>query len=200
MEIPDQQETWNKIAGKWKDYRQRVSPTVVGFLKDKKGKLLDLGCGSGRNFIKKGGLSCYGVDFSSEMLKFAEDKKIAEELKVSSAGKIPYEDDFFDAGICVALLHCVYSKNERKKILKEFYRVLKPGKEGLVSVWSRKSPRLKNKEKECFVPWTVNEKQGKEKRYTYIYDKEELEKELEWVGFEILRSWEERNVNVIVRK
>jgi len=37
-------------------------------------------------------------------------------------------------------------------------------------------------------------------RYTYVFDLDELVELSKKAGFEILNSWEERNVNVIVRK
>ncbi|MAH46609.1 hypothetical protein CMI37_12330 [Candidatus Pacearchaeota archaeon] len=204
--IPDQEKVWDRIAQKWKVYRQRASPTVQSFLGEnvKLGdKVLDLGCGSGRNFMKVGG-KIYGVDFSGEMLEYARKRGerlgLDFELKKSESWDLDFDDNFFDVGICMALLHCIPDKRKRKKTLREFYRVLKKGGVGLVAVWGRGSPRLRNKSKECFIGWTVREGEGKEKRYTYVYDKEELEAELRQVGFKILKSWEERNVNVIVEK
>ncbi len=208
MKTSNQQEVWENIAEKWSEFRQKPSPSVSGFLKDKKGKILDLGCGSGRNFpCFTEGSVIYGVDFSKNMLKYAGKNagkgKIKAILKIMEKEKIPYEDEFFDYAICIALLHCVPRKKQRQKIINELFRVLKPQGEALISVWSRNSPRLKNKAKECFIPWTIqNREEGKEKqeRYTYIYDKEEIEKSLKKAGFKVLKIWEERNLNAIVKK
>lgn len=79
----------------------------------------------------------------------------------------------------------------------ELYRVLKPGVEALIMVWSRNSPRLKHKPKETFIPWISA---GVKKRYTYIYDKKEIEREVREAGFEIVSSEEDRNISLIVRK
>ena len=220
IKIPNQQRVWDNIAKKWNEYREIPSPTVVKFLKSIKPnknkkeemKILDLGCGSGRNFIKNSGI-IYGVDFSKEMLKHAKEKakkdNIDVELKQMKEEKIPFENDFFDAAICVAVLHCLTEK-EQINLMKELYRVVKPKSKVLISVWSRNSPRLRNKPKECFVPWTVKtrtnerdlEKENEEKhqRYTYIYEDEELKEQAESVGFKVLRSWEERNINIIAEK
>tara|TARA_Y100000310_G_C20617856_1_gene781628 strand:+ start:230 stop:847 length:618 start_codon:yes stop_codon:yes gene_type:complete len=204
MKVPNQEKTWDKIAKPWKEFRVKIPQSVEKFLKNKKGKILDLGCGSGRNFAKISGLSWYGVDFSKQMLKYA--KKRAEklginldEIKKAEADNLPFEDNYFDAVLCYAVLHGIDGNKKRKKILKEIYRVLKSGGVGFVSVWGKKSPRLKNKTKECFVPWTT-QLDKPTKRYTYIYNKDELEKEISKAGFEILNSWEERNINVVVKK
>lgn len=192
---------WDKIAGKWNEFRVRISPTAEKFIRGHKGKILDLGCGSGRNFLKVDGLKWYAVDFSGKMIEFAEKKGkeigIDLDARVADCGEIPFADDYFDAVICYAVLHCVDSTEARRKTIEEIYRVLKSGGEALISVWG-KSGRLKNKGKECYVPWSLGE--DKELRYTYVYDLDELVELCREVGFEIVSAWEERNVNVIVRK
>jgi len=198
----EQEEVWEKIAPKWNELKNIPFPAVEKFLKGREGRILDLGSGSGRNFphIPKNS-EIYAVDFSAKMLKYAEEKaqKLHLNIKTIKADttKIPLKDDFFDFGICIAVLHCIKGKRKRQKTIKEFYRVLKSGGKGLISVWSRNSPRLKNRPKETFVPWASI---GIKKRYTYIYDANELEEELKAAGFEIVRSWEKRNINFIIRK
>jgi ubiquinone/menaquinone biosynthesis C-methylase UbiE len=211
--MKNQEKVWDEIAKHWNDFREVPSPSVVGFLADKKGRVLDLGCGSGRNFsAMEKTTELYATDFSAEMLKFAEKKakklKIKAVIKKSDSDEIPFDDDFFDATICSAVLHCIDSKKKRQKTIREIYRTLKPGCEAFISSWGRNSPRLKNKPKECFVPWSVKndkefrkgEKEIKQERYTYIYDLEELKKEVLDAGFKIERAWEERNVNVVCKK
>jgi ubiquinone/menaquinone biosynthesis C-methylase UbiE len=224
MKVDNQESVWNEIAVKWNEFRETPSPTVVEFLsqqgssfyegsKDKKWRVLDLGCGSGRNFSAMAkDIQLHAVDFSKEMLVHAKEKAEQLGLKVdifqSNSDKIPFKDNYFDSIICVAVLHCVPSKEERANTIKEIYRTLKKGSSALISVWGKNSPRLKNKPKECFVSWTVKSEkdsrkgeQGiKQERYTYIYDLEELKKEILDAGFEIENIWEERNVNVIVKK
>jgi len=211
--IPSQRKVWDEIALKWNDFRDVPSPTVVDFLKDKKERILDLGCGSGRNFsaIDKEA-TVYGIDFSKEMLKYAEQKAKSLKLKASfdksETNKLRYGDNFFNSIICVAVLHCISSRTKRQETLREIYRTLKPNSPAFISVWGKNSPRLKNKPKECFIPWSVKsdkpfreeEQTEKKERYTYIYDLEELKREILEVGFKIENIWEERNINVVVRK
>lgn len=193
-----QEQIWDEIASKWNEFKRVQYEDYKEFIKGKKGKILDIGCGSGRNFVKNKDLQFYGIDFSEEMLKLAEKKKIAVELKKANAEKIPYEDDFFDAAVYLSTLHCLESKEKRQKSLEELKRVLKLGKEALISVWSRNNKRVKNKPKESFIPWTIKHK--KLYRYYYIYEKEELAELLEKVGFEVVKIWENDNIVVIVRK
>lgn len=211
--VKDQEVVWNEIAGKWNEFREVPSPAVVGFLKDKHGKILDLGCGSGRNFnAMQKDVELYAVDFSEQMLIHAKNKAECLGLKAdfvhSYSGKLSFKDNFFDSIICVAVLHCIPSKEERVNTIKEIYRTLKKGSTALISVWGKNSPRLKNKGKECFVSWTVKsektsrkgEQEIKQERYTYVYDLEELKQEVLDAGFKIENIWEERNANVIIKK
>ncbi len=198
----NQEKVWDTIAPVWNECKNKSSPEVEKFLKNKTGKILDWGCGSGRNFPSfPKGLDVYAVDFSKKMLKFAEKKAENLGLEIetfcSDSEEIPIEDDFFDSGICIAVLHCVPTRKARKKVIDELYRVLKPGSEALIMVWSKNSPRLRGKSKETFIPWASA---GVEERYTYIYDKGEIEREVREAGFEIVKSWEDRNISLVVRK
>ena len=80
----NQQKVWNKIALEWNKFRIKPLKEVQEFLKNKKGNILDLGCGTGRNFIKINGL-IYGIDFSSKMIKFAKINAEKKDIKVETS-------------------------------------------------------------------------------------------------------------------
>ncbi len=197
----NQKEVWNKIALPWRCFREKPQKEIANFLKNKKGKILDLGCGSGRNFLKfKGEL--YALDFSERMIELAKERaqklKIKSKFFVSEVYNLPFENNFFDYALFASVLHCIKSKAKRKKALKELYRVLKKGGKAIITVWSRKSERIKNKPKESLIPWTVKGK--KYMRYYYIYDYPEFKHLLKKVGFEILSLKENKNLIAIVEK
>jgi ubiquinone/menaquinone biosynthesis C-methylase UbiE len=125
----NQQQVWNKMAEPWSKFRKRAPGEVQEFLKNKKGKVLDLGCGSGRNLIANPNIQYYAVDFSEEMLKLAEKETGRLNIKANffKAGleKLPFKDDFFDAALFVSTLHCIQGEENRKKALEELFRVLK---------------------------------------------------------------------------
>jgi len=195
----DQEKVWDRIAKPWKGFRNYEVSHVLEFLEGKSGKILDLGCGSGRNFVEKKGLDFYGVDFSKKMVALARERGIAREVKKGDVSSVPYDDGFFDYVIFNAVLHSVDSKKKRKKGLGEVYRVLKSGGEAVISVWGEKGcKRLGKGVKEGFASWSVDG--GKLERYTYIYEAEELRRDLENVGFEVLDLEEGWNIVVIVRK
>ncbi len=200
MKIPNQKKVWNEIATPWKEMKTKPDMEVIEFLKNKKGEGLDLGCGSGRNFIKSKDYKLYGIDFSSEMLKFAkkyaDKEKISVELKLMKNETIPYPKSYFDSAVFIRTLHYKQTKSKREKILKELKRVLKPNSQALITIWSRNNKRIKNKPSECLVPWTKDNR--KYQRYTYIYDKQELQTLLKKIGFKVLDSYEDQNLVFVV--
>ena len=199
----DAEKVWNEISGSWNDFRFDVPSDVSEFFSGRTGKVLDLGCGSGRNFLKVEGVELYGIDFSEKMLDLARSKSdsldLNVELRKAEVFDTGFPDDFFDSVLFYAVLHCVDSAEKRKKTLEEIYRILKTGCEVFVSSWGGKQARIKNNNKECFVPWTLKDGE-KFERYTYIFDLKELEDLARGVGFEIVKSWEGDNVCLILRK
>ena len=202
MKIKNQKKVWNKISDEWANYRTEPLQIVKDFLKNKKGNILDLGCGSGRNMINKKNTKFYGIDVSNKMIKQTERsarrKGIDCELKYAPAHNIPYQKNFFDATIYIATLHCLTTKKKREKSLKELNRVLKPNAQALISVWGRGQKRIKNKQKESLIPWTIKNK--KHYRFNYIYDIDELLNEINNSGLKFVKIWEDKNINVIVKK
>jgi ubiquinone/menaquinone biosynthesis C-methylase UbiE len=200
---PSQHEIWNSIAKVWKEYRTEPNSEVKSFLTDKSGFILDLGCGSGRNFKCISSKSLlYAVDFSEEMVSYAKEQaqklKLNADVSLSIASSLPFKDNMFDCAIFVATLHCIESASDRLKAVKELFRVLKPGSQALVTVWSKNHARISNKTKDQCIPWGLN---GiKLQRYYYIYDQDEFVNLLKSVGFDIVSVQEDNNIVAVVRK
>jgi tRNA (uracil-5-)-methyltransferase TRM9 len=178
-----------------------------------KGKLLNVGCAHGPDFLPfKDSFELYGADFSAEMLKFAE--KYAEkfgfavELTLSDVRHLPYPDESFDWAISVATYHHIRGEDQLAAI-SELKRVLKPGGEAFITVWNRWQPRFWFKPKEVAIPWR---KKGKTLyRYYYLFSYPELEKLVKRAGLEVIKSFPEstyrfplkffsRNICLLVKK
>ena len=195
-----QEQVWDNIAPDWYENRTRVRSGLTNFIEGKEGKILDLGSGAGRiliNLKTKGAM--YLVDFSKEMIalakKRAEEQKIKAHFKIADSTKIPYENNFFDYAVCLAVLHCM-NKKDGEKTLKELYRVLKPKSESLITVWNKDSKWFKNRAKETQMKWT-----NKGLRYLYLYEPQEFYDLIEKTGFKIIKKFTpERNIVVTVQK
>lgn len=198
--IENQEKLWDKIAPEWHEYKQKPSVNATEFLKKTTGNVLDLGSGSGRHLTKIKNGKMFLQDFSIEMLKLAEKKskkeKISAEFIQGSLNKIPFENNFFDAAICISALHCVKTKKERGNSVKELYRVLKKKGEAYIGVWNRESKRFRDKGSEKIVGWN-----GIGKRYYYLYTEEEIHNLFKSVGFKIVSTQNsEMMINFIVEK
>jgi ubiquinone/menaquinone biosynthesis C-methylase UbiE len=200
QESPNQEQVWDEV-----EFSKEASPVIKEFLKYKKGKIIDLGCGSGRNMIKNDEIEYYGVDFSENQLKQAEkyikEEKINAKLFKSKADKLNKEgfpDEIFDYGLFIATLHCLETKKERKNALKEFYRVLKPGAEALISVWNSEDKRFNGLKGDIYMSWKKDELNYM--RYYYLYDKQEILDLLKDAGFKILEIYNAREHDRFSRK
>lgn len=203
----NQQETWNAIAEQWFHFRQRPFRDLDIILENsaeswKKGKILDIGCGNARNLLvfANHGFECFGMDFSGEMLKraeeFAKKKVFNVKLIKAWAEKLPYGDNFFDYALSIAVLHHL-NKAEQAEALNEMRRVLKNGGKAIITVWNKFSPKFWKYllKKEILIPWHVKGKVYQ--RYYYMFNFFELRSLLRKAGFKILYSSPIFNKNLI---
>ena len=199
--MESQSKVWDKIAPEWHEFKTNPSEYAQEFLKKQTGNVLDLGSGSGRNLIGlKTKAKIYLIDFSKEMLKLAKKRakkeKVDAEFIISEIDKIPFQDNFFDSAICISALHCIETSAKRRKTIKELFRVLKPKAQAQIAVWNKNSERFKKSKKEKFINW-----RDKGKRFYYLYTEDELKKDLEKIGFKVIKQLPHRaNIVFIIEK
>jgi SAM-dependent methyltransferase len=126
-----ERETWNRCA---EVYANNLLPltrqgyqliTDAGFVRQGV-HLLDIGCGPGdftRAFSDAGALVT-GVDFSSEMIRVAQDRFPEIEFKEADAERLPFDDCSFDVVVGAYLVHHLARPDAA---FQEIYRVVKPG-------------------------------------------------------------------------
>jgi len=107
--------------------RAHVALTLL----EKGDKLLDVGCGDGTvgYFSKNNYKFIYGIDVSETALKIAEQRSIITKKININDETFPFEDNYFDAVICLDVIEHVF---EPVDLIKEISRVLK--KEGILVI------------------------------------------------------------------
>lgn len=145
-------ETYNEIADDFDPTRPHPWPESVEFIKTlpKGMRILDLGCGNGRNsiYIAEQGFEVCGVDFAVNMIKIAREKTIESENQATPSFiqadimELPFKNQTFDAALFIAALHHIPNEDYRLHTLEELYRCLKSDSQALVSVWAFDQPRF----------------------------------------------------------
>lgn len=116
-------------------------------------KILDLGCGVGRNMVPliEDGFELSGVDESKEAIKILKsklkNKSLVAKLKNSKFQNLYFADNYFDAIISVQTLNHGYEADIIQGF-KELFRVLKPGGIIFITLPGRIS---KGKVRHCLV-------------------------------------------------
>lgn len=172
---------------------------VIGiFKKNKVKKILDLGCGAGRNtwYLADKGFEVYGLDNAPTGLKILrralKERGLAAKLEVGDAfASLPYADNSFDALVSVQVMQHA-KESVIIKAIKEIVRVVKPGGLIFITLCGRCS---KGKVRYCLVqtakkiaPNTYVPTQGNETGLThFIYNQDLVHKH--YKDFKIMDLW-----------
>jgi len=113
----------------WHISKQRIVHKLIEKYNTKENpKILDIGCGTGKNMEELQNLgSIYGLDSSSEALRFCK-KRGLNNLILGSAEKTNLKNNYFD----IITLLDVLEHTDDNKTLKEMHRILKKG--GLIII------------------------------------------------------------------
>lgn len=193
---------WDRIFKKEGKVYTKVHkdiPKIARLIKKRNAKkILDLGCGSGRNlvYLAKNSFAVYGVDISPEGIRIAKNWLKEEGLKANFKisdiyKKLPYPDNFFDALISIQTLH--HAKIEEiRKLIKEIERILKSKSLIFITVSKKQTKNKIPKDKlwrmkfiapRTFIPLTHDEKG----LIHYWFNKQILRKEFK--NFKIYDIW-----------
>jgi len=184
-------------------------------------RVLDFGCGNGRllELFQNKKIEYFGVDPSQKLIDFAQEKyKNSKFSKLDlSQSSLPLEDNFFNSIYSIAVFHHFPSREYRKKIAEEIYRVTQNDGRVITTVWNLWQ---KNYIKNIFRNWK-NKILGKSQlnwndcqisfknnqgetffRFHHAFTKKELKKLFEGVGFqtEMCKIINGRNIVYIGKK
>lgn len=196
--------TYDSISNNWDTKRQYYWEPVCNFLdsfnKRYQLKFLDIGCGGGRHMVlafKKGFSKdkIWGCDFSKGQIETVLNKGF--NAKVCDMRNLEFEDNMFDAIICIASFHHLLCFDDWIKALSEMKRILKKNGRILMSNWFCDKEFLEKQiekgkfefalgnEKIVRVKYTDKSQDKTFDRYYYLFDEKELITLCTGAGFSI---------------
>jgi SAM-dependent methyltransferase len=110
-----------------------------------KGKVLDVGCGTGENGLYLAGktFSVVGVDLSTRAIDTAKEKanerKLKADFRIANALSLGFSNDYFDNAIDSGLFH-TFNDNDRVAFAHEIARVLRTDGRYFMLCFSDKEP------------------------------------------------------------
>ncbi len=99
-------------------------------------RVLDAGCGSGRNlvYLLREGCEIFAVDANPEAVAHVQEMAgalhpglPAENFQVAGLDRLPFEDSLMDVVLCSSVLHFSRDRQHFLAMLGELWRVLRPG-------------------------------------------------------------------------
>ncbi|ADJ26040.1 Methyltransferase type 11 [Dehalogenimonas lykanthroporepellens BL-DC-9] len=155
------------------------------------GRLLNAGCGHGADFLPfRQNFELFGIDISSEMLRYAEKFKIKHRfdavLRQEDMRSLDFPDNYFDFAIAVASLHHLDSPESRRQALAEIHRVVRPDGEIFLTVWNACQPRFWFSRRDTRIPWKTGDKTVF--RYYHLFTYREIERLAKDEGFTVMSS------------
>ena len=166
-----------------------------------KGRVLDLGCGSGRfaPYVLAKKADYIGIDQSETIIEAAKNQYAMDGAKFVAANllEIPCKDNYFDAVFSLATLHHIPSEKFQQQALDEIFRVLKPGGMAIITTWNlyanyyKKRLKLSHKDlqkSDMTIPWYASDGTLLMNRYVHVFLKDELVELTKKAGFKIKKA------------
>lgn len=198
-------EQYDIISESFDNTRVRIWKTVTNYLNNinEKEKLLDVGCGNGKNMLyaQKLGYECTGIDISKKLINICKEKK----LNVEYSDILNYKsDDKYNKIIAIAVLHHLENIDKQKEAILIMINILEDNGILLVSFWSKEKEynieEIKKNKKDYrdfkvganYVSWKLNN-ETIIKRFYYIHDNESINNLVKSIGYKYEITWELQN-------
>jgi SAM-dependent methyltransferase len=164
-------DTYNIIASQFSNSRYKPWDKVKSFLEKLtcNSIMVDVGCGNGKNLGISRGKSI-GCDICPNLLEIAKNKGF--DVKLADTLNLPFEDNFADAVISIAVIHHLSTKERRLNAIKELIRICKPNGKILIYVWANNE----KKNGDSFIKWGDSKGNNNNfTRYYHLFDENELD-------------------------
>lgn len=163
-------------------------------------RVLDLGCGNGRNWraFRTLGHSVVGLDASRGLLHRAAAKIGTRTLVQGDAVRLPFHPSTWDAVHCVATIHHVPTEGERRQTVAGIARVLRPRGLVLLSAWAFEQPIFERAgRRDVEVPWQRRDGRVVQ-RFYHLFLADELAELVSSAGLVVDRAWREGDNHVVI--
>ncbi len=127
--INRQKAYWNKVASD-KRFTTSLDRDLFQSLVPKEAHIVDYGCGYGRTLNELYGMGytrLTGFDLAEEMIARGKRQFPRLDLRVTHDNKIDCETASVDVVLLFAVLTCIISDTAQRALIKEIFRVLRPG-------------------------------------------------------------------------
>ncbi len=197
---------YDNIAHEFKETRRKAWRSIKEIGNPAGMTILDLGAGSGRNAIalaEAGAANVVAADISIRMLEMLRFEDTHAEIIMPvqcDAMELPFKEGAFDAVVCVAMIHHIAGRMNRRGTLRGAGQVVKAGGGILVTAWSRRQSRFAKRVPHMLLAWWRGGELGdahipwgnKATRFFHLYTKGELKADLTEAGFKVERVYGER--------
>ncbi|KAJ8725229.1 hypothetical protein PYW07_016187 [Mythimna separata] len=135
-------QVYEQIAGHFSTTRHKPWPKVVQFMErvSPGSVVMDLGCGNGKNILKRDDIVQIAGERSSGLL--AECKEHIRDISRADCVRLDLlnatlKDEAADIVICIAVIHHFSSRARRLQSISTIYRLLRKGGSALITVWAK---------------------------------------------------------------
>ncbi len=201
----DISQVYNNIASDFSKTRYKAWPAVANFIDQISIDSInaDIGCGNGKNILYRKELKFKGIDITSEFVKICNSRKL--DVVEGNILNIPFESNYYDNTICIAVLHHLKTKEERINGIKELLRITKSGGKIMIYIWAFEQPieskrQFKTQDEMVYFK---NRDGSIYYRYYHLYKENELEEEINLASSDIIiirSSYERGNWYCIIEK
>ena len=160
-------------------------------------KVLDAGCGNGKN-IKyfKNKCNIQGIDNCNNLINLC--LSYGYNVQYSDIRNTPFNDNYFDYIISIAVIHHIDSENGRLNAINELLRILKKNGKLLITLWAFETDEYSKKKN--FIKGDNIIKFKNSIKYYYVYDKNAISEFCKKINHEYELFWERGNWNIIITK
>lgn len=133
----------------WLAYQDTVRKKVAGMIVQKKGLLLEIGCGNGlflRKLLALKEIMAVGLDFSGRMLDVAEKQLSGTGSRIvlvkGTAQEMPFPDESFDIVTNLNMISTLPTYKDVKTVIREMVRVCRKNGCLILEIRNRMNPLI----------------------------------------------------------